>query len=113
MLTFAGDMTAFTGTFYADTLINPRFLPITGTNVGGNNVTFNLGTGSAFLNNRNGNLNVFLGSLYGGPNTPAQGGLTSSSIQPGHRVYIIGLNNSSSEFDGSSPKPPPFARCPS
>ena len=49
------------GTFYVDTLPNPRFLPNTGSVVGGTNVTFNLGTGSAFLNNRNGNLTVQIG----------------------------------------------------
>ena len=99
VLTFAGDLSGFSGTFYTDTLINPRFLPNTGTVVGGTNVTFNLGTGGAFLNNRNGNLTVLLGSLLGGPNTLAQGGSTSSADNR-PTTYIIGLNNSSSEFDG-------------
>ncbi len=99
VLTFAGDMTAFSGTFYVDTLPNPRFLPNSGSVSGGTNVTFNLGIGSAFMNNRNGNLTVLLGSLYGGPNTLAQGGSTSSSDNR-PTTYIIGGNNSSSEFDG-------------
>ncbi len=97
--TFAGDMTAFTGIIYVDTLPNARFLPNSGSVSGGTNVTFNLGTGSGLMNNRNGNLTVLLGSLFGGPNTVAQGGSTSSSDNRA-TTYIIGGNNSSSEFDG-------------
>ncbi len=97
VLTFAGDMSTFNGTFYLDTLPNARFLPNSGTVVGGSNVIFNLGTGSSFLNNRNGNLSVLLGSLYGGPSTTAQG---ASSTDNRPTTYIIGLNNASSQFDG-------------
>jgi autotransporter-associated beta strand protein len=65
--------------------------------VGSANATFNLGIGSGFMNNRNGNLTVLAGSLYGGPNTLAQG---CSSVDNRSTTYIIGLNNSSSSFDG-------------
>jgi autotransporter-associated beta strand protein len=99
VLTFAGDMSSFSGTFYVDTLPNPRFNPDSGSIVGGTNVTMNLGTGSALLNNRNANLTVLFGSLLGGPSTIVQGGSTSSADNR-MTTYVIGGNNASSEFDG-------------
>jgi autotransporter-associated beta strand protein len=97
VLTFAGDMTTFNGIFNLDTLANARFLPNSGTLVGGPNVIFNLGTGSGFLNNRNGNLTVLLASLFGGTSTTVQG---ASSTDNRPTTYIVGLNNANNEFDG-------------
>ena len=95
VLTFAGDMSAFTGTIYVDTLPNPRFYPSTG----GTNFTINLGTGSAILNNRNAGVTIQMGALFGGPSTVLQGGSTTTADNRA-TTYVIGANNASSEFDG-------------
>ena len=97
VFTIAGDISTFTGTIYVDTISNARFLPNSGTVVGGPNVTFNLGTGSGFLNNRNGNLTTLVGSIYGGTSTTVQG---ASSTDNRPTTYIVGLNNANNEFDG-------------
>ena len=97
VLTFAGDISTFNGIFNLDTLANVRFLPNSGTLVGGPNVIFNLGAGSGFLNNRNGNLTTLLGSIFGGTSTTVQG---ASSTDNRPTTYIVGLNNANNEFDG-------------
>ena len=99
VLTIAGDMSTFSGTLLVDTLPTLRFLPNSGSVVGGTNATINLGTGNGLLNNRNGNLTVLIGTLLGGASTVVQGGSTSSSDNRG-TTYIIGGGNQSSEFDG-------------
>ncbi|HEU6448626.1 MAG TPA: autotransporter-associated beta strand repeat-containing protein [Verrucomicrobiae bacterium] len=92
----SADMSAFTGTLFVDTVGNLRFL--TGSSVqdlsGG---TINLGQGSALLNNKNGNLTVLIGSLFGGSASTLQG----SSSQDRPSTYVIGGNNLDSAFGGS------------
>lgn len=91
-LTFGGNMSGFSGTFRAGTVANPRFNGSTGSAA----ATFDLGNGSAKLNNRNGNLTASIGALIGGPNTSLEG--ASSANSP--TTYVIGGNNLSTTFAG-------------
>ncbi len=89
------DMSGFTGTFVVDTVGVLRFY--TGSTADASGATFDLGSGSALLNNKNGNLTARIGALKGGPNTTLQG--ASSADNP--TTYIIGGKNIDSTFSGS------------
>jgi len=91
-LTFGGNLSGFSGTFRAGTVANPRFNGSTGSAA----ATFDLGSGSAKLNNRNGNLTAYIGALIGGVNTSLEG--ASSANSP--TTYVIGGNNLSTTFAG-------------
>jgi autotransporter-associated beta strand protein len=91
-LTFAGNMMAFSGTFKAGTVLNPRFNGSTGSA----SATFDLGTGSAKLNNRNGGLTAQLGALLGGPNTILEGASSANNAT----TYVIGGKNLDTTFAG-------------
>lgn len=91
------DMSGFTGTFYADTLSNLRFFVGGGLTIDASGATFNLGTSTNLLNNRNGELTILLGALTGGPLTILQG--ASSENNP--TTYVIGGNNLSTTFNGA------------
>jgi autotransporter-associated beta strand protein len=93
-----GSMSNFFGTINFGTNIGfVRFNNNESHNFGSSNATFNLGTGSVLLSQRNGNTINYLGGLAGGPNTKLSG---SRSDTPGPETYIIGGNNQSTEFDG-------------
>lgn len=67
---------------------------------GSTTATFDLGTGSATLNNLNGsNLTYNLGALSGGANTILAGRNTNSPATPG-TTYAIGANGSTTTFSG-------------
>ncbi|HEV2695687.1 MAG TPA: autotransporter-associated beta strand repeat-containing protein, partial [Verrucomicrobiae bacterium] len=92
----AADTTSFAGTFLLNTLPDLRLLPSSGTTLNASNATFNLGSGSGVLNNRNGG-SFFLGALAGGPSTFVRGGSADTPITS---TYTIGGNNVSSDFSG-------------
>ena len=91
-LTFGSSMSGFSGTFRAGTVPNPRFNGSTGSS----NAVFDLGNGSAKLNNRNGNLTAHLGALIGGSGTFLEG--ASSANSP--TTYVIGGRNLDTVFAG-------------
>jgi autotransporter-associated beta strand protein len=102
-LTFAGDLSQFggtisfgasTGTFQFNTATNKN--PCLGSAA----ATFDLGTGSALLQDLNGsNLVYNLGALSGGANTVLSGRGTNSASPPG-TTYSIGANGLSTTFSG-------------
>lgn len=65
---------------------------------GSANTTFDLGTGTGWLVNRNGNITVALGALSGGPNTTLSG--RSSGSGGAGSTYDIGGKNLSTTFSG-------------
>lgn len=103
MCVFSGGMTNFTGTlslgastglfqFNSSTNSNPC--------TGSAAAAFNLGTGSATLDNLNGGgLTYNLGSLAGGAGTVLTGRITNSAAVPG-TTYSIGANGNSTTFSG-------------
>jgi autotransporter-associated beta strand protein len=62
------------------------------------NTTYNLGTGTAWLVNRNGGITVALGALSGGVNTTLAG--RSSGTGGSGSTYQIGGNHASTTFSG-------------
>ena len=90
--TFSGDMSTFSGIIRLGTTTNPRF----NGSIGSSLAWFDLGNGSAKLNNRNGGLTAYVGALSGGPNTLLQG--ASSASNP--TTYIIGGRNMDTTFAG-------------
>jgi fibronectin-binding autotransporter adhesin len=91
-LTFADSMAGFSGTIRAGTIPNLRFNPSTGSA----NATFDLGTGSCKLNNRNGGLTIDIGALIGGSSTILEGASSMNSFT----TYVIGGKNLSTTFAG-------------
>jgi len=100
--TFDGNMSTFSGTIVAGSLGNPRFHPSSGSS----NALFDLGTGTAFLNNRNGGLTYHIGALIGGPATQLRGASTGNNPS----TYSIGGKNLSTTFDGNIVDGPAAAR---
>jgi autotransporter-associated beta strand protein len=102
LFVFNGDVSGFSGTVSFGTSSSSfRFNNRTNDNpcTGSASATFNLGTGSASLNNFNGsNLVYNLGALAGGPNTTLSGCVTN--IEPLGTTYSIGANGSSTTFSG-------------
>ncbi|HLP77457.1 MAG TPA: autotransporter-associated beta strand repeat-containing protein, partial [Candidatus Paceibacterota bacterium] len=70
----------------------------TSPNTGSANVHFKLGSGTVYLEPRNGNVTVDLGALEGGPATVIRGRASGLS---GTVTYAIGALNLSTVFDGS------------
>jgi len=67
-------------------------------NLGGTNVTIDLGTGSATFLVRNGGVKIDVGELRGGPNTLVRGRASGNS---GTVTYSIGAKGVDSTFEGS------------
>jgi len=99
--TFEGDMSTFSGTIVAGSVGNPRFH----TSSGSSNAVFDLGLGTAFLNNRNG-LTAHIGALFGGPATQLRGASTGNNPS----TYYIGGKNLNATFDGNIVDGPAAAR---
>ena len=99
---FNADLSGFNGTISFGTSSNIfRFNNATNNNpcVGSAAAIFDLGTGSATLNNFNGsNLVYNLGALAGGPNTTLSGSVTN--VEPPGTTYSIGANGGSTTFSG-------------
>ena len=91
-LTFEGNMTAFSGAVRAGTVPNLRFNPSTGSA----GALFDLGTGSCYLNTRNGNITVQLGALAGGGNTELQGARSADNPT----TFVVGGKNLDTTFQG-------------
>lgn len=67
-------------------------------NFGSANTHFDLGTGSAWLNNRNGGITIHLGAVSGGANTHLYG--RQSGTGNTTTTYIVGESDSSDTFSG-------------
>jgi autotransporter-associated beta strand protein len=102
LFVFNADLSGFSGTVSFGTSSNIfRFNNATNKNpcIGSAAATFDLGTGSATLNNFNGsNLVYNLGALAGGPNTTLSGSVTN--IEPPGTTYSVGANGGSTTFSG-------------
>jgi autotransporter-associated beta strand protein len=102
-LAFAGDLSQFGGTISFGTSTGTfQFNTATNRNpcLGSAAATFDLGTGTAILQDLNGsNLVYNLGALSGGPNTVLSGRGTNSASPPG-TTYSIGGNGLSTTFFG-------------
>ncbi len=90
----AGDWNGFSGTIFF-TGVNPQ-MRIYGGSSGSAGATFDLGTNTGKLFNRNGSLTVQLGALAGGTGTL----LTGASAYANPTTNIIGGNNLDSVFNG-------------
>jgi len=90
------DSSSFNGTFCMNTLPFMRFFPTAGTTLNASNATFNLGTGSGQLANRDGG-NYSLGALAGGSSTYMKGSANSGSAAT---TYTLGGNNTDADFSG-------------
>jgi fibronectin-binding autotransporter adhesin len=93
----AADMSGFSGKFTLSTLSTLRIFPSSGTALNASGATFDLGTGTGLLNNRNGGV-YRLGALAGGPNTQLRGSANSGTAAT---TYIIGANNQTTVFGGA------------
>jgi autotransporter-associated beta strand protein len=91
--TLGGNMTGFSGNVALGT--SGGFFRFNGS-TGSANTSFDLGTGIATLNNRNGNT-ITLGSLAGGSGTFLNGAGSSD----GASLYIVGGKNLSTTFAGT------------
>jgi len=102
-LIFTGDLSLFSGTLSFGTSSGTfQFNIATNKNpcLGSAAATFDLGTGSATLQNFNGsNLTYNLGALSGGVNTVLTGRSTNS-LSPAGTIYSIGANGVSTSFNG-------------
>ncbi len=76
-----------------------RFNNTVNFNFGSAAATFDLGAGNASMVNRNGNITIQLGALFGGPGTTLSG--RSSGTGGSGSTYVIGGNDSSSDFNGA------------
>jgi autotransporter-associated beta strand protein len=104
LFVFNGDVSGFSGTVSFGTSSSSfRFNNRTNDNpcTGSASAAFNLGTGSASLNNFNGGgLTYNLGALAGGPNTTLSGRGSNSTVWAATTIYSIGANGSSTTFSG-------------
>ncbi len=89
-----GNTSAFAGTFALGA--STGFLRFNGA-LGSASATFDLGTGTADLLNRNGNVTIPLGALTGGSGTT----LTGASAVANPTTYEIGANGTSTTFAGA------------
>jgi autotransporter-associated beta strand protein len=96
-----GSMNAFTGTLAMTT--NTGFFRLndggatgSGPNFGNALATFDLGTGSATLLQRNGGTVNYLGALIGGPNTK----LAGNTVNAGNVTYVLGGKGTDTLFQG-------------
>lgn len=97
-LTLPGNLTAFGGRFALGTSSGyMRLNNSASANTGSAAATFDLGTASATLQNRNGNLTIDLGALSGGVGTT----LTGASSVANPTTYSIGANGASTTFAGT------------
>ena len=90
----AGDWNGFSGTIFF-TGVNPQ-MRIYGGSSGSAGATFDLGTNTGKLYNRNGGMIVQLGALAGGPGTV----LTGAATYANPTTNVIGGNNLDSVFNG-------------
>ncbi|MFM2083003.1 MAG: hypothetical protein RL380_1694 [Verrucomicrobiota bacterium] len=95
-----GNMANFSGT--VDFGTNSGFMRLNNDNstfnTGSANATFNLGTGSGTMLHRNGGTYVYLGALFGGPNTKLSGRGNGAA---GIVTYEIGGKGIDCNFDGA------------
>ena len=97
--TVTGDMTGFSGTFALGASTGFFQMNPSGATYGSSNAVFDLGFGSATLNNLNGGVTINLGALTGGTNTFLSGSSDAAHLDP--TTYVIGGNNTSTNFDGA------------
>ncbi len=101
---FSGDMSGFTGVLELGNSVGVfEFNNSTNSNLctGSAAASFDLGTGSAVLDNYNGENAVYnLGSLAGGPNTVLSG-RSSGSFPVAGTTYSIGANGQNATFAGT------------
>ncbi len=103
ILSINGPMSGFTGTLSFGTgsgtlRLNSNSSGSADANFGSASAHFDLGTGSAYLNNRNGNIAIHLGAVSGGPNTHLYGRQSGSDATVTR--YIVGALNTSTTFSG-------------
>jgi autotransporter-associated beta strand protein len=99
VFTVNGNMNNFLGTVSMGNSSGTfRFNSSGNTAFGSPNTTYDLGTGTAWLVNRNGGITVTLGALAGGPNTTLAG--RSSGSGGSGSTYQIGGNHVSTTFSG-------------
>ncbi|NQX02976.1 autotransporter-associated beta strand repeat-containing protein, partial [bacterium] len=100
ILSINGPMSGFSGTLAFGTGSGMLRLSAgsTAANFGSAATHFDLGTGSAFLNNRNGGITIRLGAVSGGPNTHLYGRQSGSDATV--TTYIVGELNTSTTFSG-------------
>ncbi len=103
ILSINGSMSGFTGTFSfgagsGTVRLNSNSSGSADVNFGSPNAHFDLGSGSAYLNNRNGNITIHLGAVSGGPNTHLYGRQSGSDATVTR--YIVGALNTSTTFSG-------------
>lgn len=99
ILTINGDMRKFTGTLAMGT--SNGMLRLNGAanaNFGSAGTHFDLGTGSATLANRNGDIEIDLGAVSGGSSTTLQGRQSGSG--PTATTYHVGELNTDASFAG-------------
>jgi autotransporter-associated beta strand protein len=103
-VTFVGDISGLSGTIsFGATSGSYLFNNKTNSNVctGSAGATFDLGSGSAVLQNFNGsNITYNLGGLSGGPNTVLTGRSATNSADLNGETYSIGANGVSTAFYG-------------
>ncbi len=104
ILSINGSMTGYSGTIAFGSgsgmlRLNSNSSGSSDVNFGSAATHFDLGTGSATLTNRNGNITIHLGALSGGPNTKLNGRQSGSGNTS--TTYIIGGKNLSTVFAGS------------
>jgi autotransporter-associated beta strand protein len=97
--TVSGSLTGFSGTFALGASTGFFQMNPTGTVYGSSSAVFDLGTGSATLNDFNGGVTINLGELTGTSNTVLSGSSNPANFNP--TTYVIGANNGSTNFDGS------------
>jgi rhamnogalacturonan endolyase len=98
--TVTGSMTNFSGSFLLGNSTGFfRFNNSVNLSFGSPLAAFDLGTATATLLNRNGSITIQLGALFGGPGTTLSG--RSSGTGGSGSTYVIGGNDSSSEFNGA------------
>ncbi len=103
LLSVNGSMSGFSGTISFGTgsgtlRLNSNSNGSADVNFGSANAHFDLGTGSAYLNYRNGNITIHLGAVSGGPDTHLYGRQSGSAATVSH--YIVGALNTSTTFSG-------------
>jgi rhamnogalacturonan endolyase len=93
--TTTGSMSGFSGTIALGN--SEGFFRFYG-NLGSAAATFDLGTNTVAMLNRNGNVTIQLGALRGGPNTVLKG---ANSIGTNTSRYVVGGNNLDTVFAGT------------
>jgi autotransporter-associated beta strand protein len=99
ILTVGGDMSGFSGTLaFGNGSGSLRFNGTANANYGSASTLFDLGSGSAYLYNRNGDITANLGAVQGGSNTTLQGRQFGSGATTTN--YVIGALGTDNTFGG-------------